>query len=57
MDFYIDITSEIRKITRGSTSPLAGFVTHEDQKLEKILNLIVALNSVDQTLVRDMEAA
>jgi hypothetical protein len=57
MDFYIDITSEIRKITRGSTSPLAEFVTHEDQKLEKILNLIVALNSGDQKLVRDMEAA
>lgn len=57
MDFYIDITSEIRKITRGSTSPLAEFVTQEDQKLGKILNLIVALNSVDQTLVRDMEAA
>ncbi|KAG2035461.1 hypothetical protein BDR03DRAFT_983622 [Suillus americanus] len=51
MDFYIDITSKIRKIMQGSTSPLAGLVTHEDQKLEKILNLIVALNSVDQTLV------
>ncbi|KAG2739666.1 hypothetical protein P692DRAFT_20755020 [Suillus brevipes Sb2] len=50
MDFYIDITSEIRKITRGSTSPLAEFVTHEDQKLEKILNLIIALNSGDQKL-------
>ncbi|KAG2339306.1 hypothetical protein BDR05DRAFT_1003418 [Suillus weaverae] len=52
MDFYIDITSEIRKITRGSTSPLAEFVTHEDKKLEKILNLIVALNSGDQKLVQ-----
>ncbi|KAG0695163.1 hypothetical protein DFH29DRAFT_880206 [Suillus ampliporus] len=52
LDFYIDVTSELRKITRGSTSSLAGFVVDEDAKMQKILNLIVVLNSDDQRLVQ-----
>ncbi|KAG1879051.1 hypothetical protein F4604DRAFT_1923200 [Suillus subluteus] len=44
LDFYIDVTSELRKITQGSTSPLAGFALNEDKKMQRILNLIVLLN-------------
>ncbi|KAG1735858.1 hypothetical protein EDD22DRAFT_852324 [Suillus occidentalis] len=51
LDFYIDMTSKLRKVTRGSTSPLAGFANSEDQKLKKILDLIVALNSTDRRQV------
>ncbi|KAG2053012.1 hypothetical protein BDR06DRAFT_1009124 [Suillus hirtellus] len=51
-DLYIDTTSELRKITRGSTSPLAGFAANEDERMQKILNLIVALNSNDQDQVQ-----
>ncbi|KAG2144248.1 hypothetical protein DEU56DRAFT_754311 [Suillus clintonianus] len=51
-DFYIDVTSELRKITRGSTSSLAGFAVDEDVKMQKILELIVTLNSDDQRLVQ-----
>jgi hypothetical protein len=32
---------------------LARFVVNEDMKMQKILELIVALNSNDQKLVRD----
>ncbi|KAG0694141.1 hypothetical protein DFH29DRAFT_1035258 [Suillus ampliporus] len=52
LDFYIDATSELRKITWGSTSPLAGFAVNEDQKMEKILNLIVAFNSSNKRQVQ-----
>ncbi|KAG1861031.1 hypothetical protein C8R48DRAFT_774298 [Suillus tomentosus] len=50
-DFQIDVTSELRKITRGSTSVLAGFAPDEDSKMQKILELIVSLNSDDQNLL------
>ncbi|KAG1886928.1 uncharacterized protein F5891DRAFT_988544 [Suillus fuscotomentosus] len=52
-DFQIDVTSELRKITRGSTSVLAGFAPDEDSKMQKILELIVSLNSDDQNLVQE----
>ncbi|KAG1724906.1 hypothetical protein EDB19DRAFT_1915299 [Suillus lakei] len=47
LDFYIDVTSELRKVTWGSTSPLAGFAVNEDQKMGKIFDLIVAFNSAN----------
>ncbi|KAG2125096.1 hypothetical protein DEU56DRAFT_916704 [Suillus clintonianus] len=53
LDFYIDVTSELRKITRGSTSPLAGFAVNEDQKMGKIFDLIVAFNSADRQQVQE----
>ncbi|KAG0701805.1 hypothetical protein DFH29DRAFT_999884 [Suillus ampliporus] len=53
LDFYINVTSELRKITRGSTSPLAGFAVNEDQKMGKIFDLIVAFNSADQQQVQE----
>ncbi|KAG1883730.1 hypothetical protein F4604DRAFT_1677466 [Suillus subluteus] len=52
LDFYIDITLELRKITQGSTSPLAGFVINDDQKMEKIFDLIVTFNSAGQKQVQ-----
>ncbi|KAG1779683.1 hypothetical protein EV702DRAFT_1195057 [Suillus placidus] len=53
VDFYIDITSEIRKVMQGSTSPLVGFAVNEEMKMQKILALINALNSGDQQLVQN----
>ncbi|KAG0693355.1 hypothetical protein DFH29DRAFT_1007367 [Suillus ampliporus] len=53
LDFYIDVTSELRKITWGSTSPLAGFAVNEDQKIGKIFDLIVAFNSANQQQVQE----
>ncbi|KAG2088018.1 uncharacterized protein F5147DRAFT_781149 [Suillus discolor] len=52
-DFYIEITSEIRKITQASTSPLTEFAVNEERKMQKILELIVGLNSGDQRLVQN----
>ncbi|KAG0698885.1 hypothetical protein DFH29DRAFT_877670 [Suillus ampliporus] len=48
LDFHNDVTSELRKITQSSTSPLAGFAVNKDQKMGKIFYLIVAFNSADQ---------
>lgn len=52
MDFYSDFTSEIRKVARGSMTVTDGFVAHENQRTQKILDLINLFNSGNQAQVR-----
>ncbi|KAG2155199.1 uncharacterized protein EDB93DRAFT_1247690 [Suillus bovinus] len=39
-DLYIEFTSELRKVTRGSMNVTDGFMTHETHRKQKILDLI-----------------
>ncbi|KAG2110714.1 hypothetical protein DEU56DRAFT_758365 [Suillus clintonianus] len=44
-DSYIDYTSDLRKVARGSASPLTGFVVSDEHRNQRILDLIILLNS------------
>lgn len=51
-DLYIEFTSELRKVARGSMNVTDGFVTHETHRKQKILDLISLFDSGDLNLVR-----
>lgn len=52
MDFYIDFTSELRKVARGSMNVTDGFITHSSQRDRKISDLIRLFESGDLNKVR-----
>ncbi|KAG1725293.1 hypothetical protein EDD22DRAFT_961659 [Suillus occidentalis] len=47
MDFYIDFTSELWKVARGSMNVTDGFITHSSQRDWKISDLIRLFKSGD----------
>ncbi|KAG2739033.1 hypothetical protein P692DRAFT_20882117 [Suillus brevipes Sb2] len=44
-DSHIDLTSDLRKVARGSASSLTGFVVNEEHRNQKLLDFIALLNS------------
>ncbi|KAG1738460.1 hypothetical protein EDD22DRAFT_959514 [Suillus occidentalis] len=52
-DFFIDFTSELRKVIKGSMTPDAGFASNVDHQASKSLHLIDLFNSNNQEMIQE----
>ncbi|KAG1722649.1 hypothetical protein EDD22DRAFT_854110 [Suillus occidentalis] len=53
LDFFIDFTSKLRKVIKGSMTPDAGFASNADHQASKSLHLIDLFNSNNQEMIQE----